>query len=161
MSKILVENYLEEIYLKEDMGKAMGFIDNIIHGVGETNIAQKVAGYLSNNKFIQGIYGSGYTKNAAAHDVSQVAMVGGAFAAGLLTYAAYKTYKNYMSKEAKECRGKTSIDKQKCMKAVRQNAIKAQIKDLTASASGCSKSKDPAMCKAKISDKIDKLKLKI
>lgn len=161
-TKSLLENYLVEVCLKEDMGKAMGIIDKLVHSVGETDVAQKVAKFLSNNKFAQSLYGKpGYTVNAAAHDVSQTALVGGLMMAGILGYAAHKTYKNFFSKAAKACQGKTGTEKSQCMVNYRKSAIKLQIKDLMASSSACSKSKDPAKCKTKIKQKIDKLKLKL
>jgi len=85
--------------------------------------------------------------------------LGGTALAALLAYGASKIYKSYFSKAAKACSGQG--DKAGCMAKYKASAVKAQIADLSKSASACSKSKNPEKCKASIIAKINKLKSKI
>jgi len=75
--------------------------------------------------------------------------------ASLLAYGAYKLYKNNMTKAAQACKG--SDNKAACMGQYKEKAKQAQAKDLRASMSACSKSKDPQQCKQMIQQKISKL----
>jgi len=81
--------------------------------------------------------------------------------AAMLTYGAYKTYQRFMSKAAKACAGKGGAEKTACMKTFKQNAIKAQMSDLSKSMGGCKSAKNPAKCQAAIQKKIQKLKVKL
>ncbi len=116
---------------------------------------EKISGVLRNLPSAAAIGG----KISAAATSPTGMVIGGLAAATLLGYGAYKIYKNYFSAAAKKCAG--SSDKNTCMKQARFAGVKAQIGDLTKGASGCSKSKDPAKCKAVIQNKIAKLRNKL
>ncbi|MGD2071934.1 MAG: hypothetical protein PVG65_00385 [Candidatus Thorarchaeota archaeon] len=87
--------------------------------------------------------------------------LGAAVLVSLAIFGSYKVYKRFFSKAAKACRGLSGKDKSACMKKHKRDARMNQIKDLKASASFCSKSKDPAKCKAGISKKVAKLQKKL
>jgi hypothetical protein len=107
-----------------------------------------------------------YLKTAAekAKELGQdpkTAAIAGAALAALIGYGAYKLYKNKFSAAAKACKGTSGADKKACMQKAKNQAIQAQIQDMSAAASGCAKTKDPAKCKAAVQNKIAKLKKKM
>ena len=101
--------------------------------------------------------GKGISK-AATSPVGQA--VGGAAIAALALYASYKVYKRFFSKAAKACSGMSGADKTACMKKYKVGALNAQAKSLSSAGAKCSKSKDPAKCKAGIQKKVAGLKAK-
>ncbi len=86
--------------------------------------------------------------------------VGGGALAALALYASYKIYKRFLSKAARACKGMGGADKSACMKKYKVSALNAQIKSLSSAGAKCSKSKDPAKCKAGIQKKVAGLKAK-
>jgi len=92
------------------------------------------------------------------HKISNVEKgiaVGVVVAAAL--YAAYRIYKNYFSKAAKACKGKTGIEREKCLKQFKINAAKLQITQLKSHYNDCNKTNNPVSCKEKIRKRILKL----
>lgn len=87
--------------------------------------------------------------------------IAGAALAALIAYGGYKLYKAKFSEAAKACKGTSGAQKKVCMQKAKNQAIQAQIQDMSAASSGCAKTKDPAKCKAAIQNKIAKLKNKM
>ena len=67
-------------------------------------------------------------------------------------------YQRFFSQAARACSGKSWGEKTRCMKAYRIKALQAQIKQIQRGVGSCTKSKDPAKCKATIQQRVEKLK---
>jgi len=80
--------------------------------------------------------------------------------AALLAYAASKVYKRFLSQAAKACKGQSGAAKTACMKQYKAKALKAQAADLQKGLSACSKAKNPASCKARVTQRIQSLQRK-
>ena len=100
------------------------------------------------------------TGKAAAHGASLQQVAGAAAVAAAAIYAGYKIYKRFFSQAAKSCSGKSGAEKTVCMNNYKKQAIQKQITAIQSAAAKCSKSKDPAKCKAAINKKIASLKSK-
>jgi hypothetical protein len=85
---------------------------------------------------------------------------GGAAAAALAIYAGYKIYKRFFSQAAKACGGQSGSAKTACMNKYKKQALMKQVAGIQSAAGACSKSKDPAKCKAAIATKVSALKAK-
>ena len=75
--------------------------------------------------------------------------------------AAYQVYKKYMSKAARNCKGKSGMDKRNCMVAFQKKGLQAKANTLQTLKSHCSKSKSPGKCNQKYDSKIKKIRYKI
>jgi hypothetical protein len=78
----------------------------------------------------------------------------------LVGYLSYKLYKNKLSQAAKACKGSKGQEKKACMAKFKKQALMAQAQDMQRASGACSKTKDPAKCKAGIQAKIKKLQMK-
>jgi hypothetical protein len=87
--------------------------------------------------------------------------LGAAALLALISYGAYKLYKNRLSAAAKACAGKKGSEKAACMNQVRKAALQAQIANMKRAEAACSKTSNPAKCKAGVNAKIAKLQKKL
>lgn len=83
--------------------------------------------------------------------------------AALIARTAWRAYKDHISKAGKQCSAyKHGTSERKACEAKAKNAaLQAQINVLKTGMGKCTKSKDPAKCKASIQSKIEKVKGKM
>jgi len=74
---------------------------------------------------------------------------------------AAKSYKAIFDKAARTCKDYTGLDKTKCLKRFKAQAIKAKMGALNKGKGMCGKDKNPEACKAKLTNKISKLQAKL
>ena len=70
----------------------------------------------------------------------------------------YTIFQRFFSKAARACKGKTKIERKKCINKFKADAIKKEIQVLKKYKNICNKSKNPNKCKIKIDNKISLLK---
>ena len=80
---------------------------------------------------------------------------------GAVASLAYKAYRDYLTHAGVACAGRKGVEKQKCMAAAKEAAIRTQISFLEKGKSKCSKSKDPGKCKDAMDKRISKLRRKL
>ena len=91
----------------------------------------------------------------------------GAIGAGLVVYAVsyigYKIYKKVFKNYESKCNGMNLKGKAKkaCIAYAKVGAFEAQMQAMRAKQSLCGKSKDPAKCKAKLGQKLNKMATKL
>jgi hypothetical protein len=96
----------------------------------------------------------------ASHDETAIAA---AVIAAFAARAAWRAYKDHISKIGKQCsqyKHGTS-ERKACEQKAKNTALQTQINVLKTGMGKCTKSKDPAKCKASIQSKIEKVKGKI
>ena len=81
--------------------------------------------------------------------------------AAFILFVSYKFYKRYISKSGRACKDFAGKAKKDCIKRFKMEGIKAQLGQLEKGTKLCDKSKDPSKCKAKITKKMAKVKLKL
>jgi Arc/MetJ-type ribon-helix-helix transcriptional regulator len=137
----------------------------------QANIGKSTKGGVSVDQMIAKAKGAYNSASQAVKDAAGKAQqfagtdqgkaIGAAALAALALYASYKVYKRFFSQSAKACRGKSGPERNQCLADFKKKALMAQIKDLQSATAGCSKTKNPAKCKAAIDKKIANLKMKI
>ena len=74
---------------------------------------------------------------------------------------AAKAYKAFIDKAEKTCRDYTGLEKTKCLKRFRAQAVKAKIATLNKAKGMCAKDKNPEKCREKLAGQISKLNAKL
>lgn len=97
---------------------------------------------------------AGETLKGGAEALAPIVVAAGVAALG------YKAYQRFLSAAAKSCGGLSGTAKTVCMKKYKAKAIQKRVQVMRSNISKCSKSKNPALCKSKIEDKIRKLSSK-
>jgi hypothetical protein len=74
---------------------------------------------------------------------------------------ATSAYKAAFDKAARTCKDYTGMDKTKCLKRFKAQAVKAKMGALNKAKGICGKDKNPAACRSKLTNKISKLQAKL
>jgi len=116
---------------------------------------------LLNDKYsILESWQSQWMSTAQQQDLAAGSIVATVYALAAIK-AGFMAYKRFFSQAAKACAGRSGVEKTSCMNQFKTKALQAQIKVLQSAMGGCSKSKDPVKCKAKLQNKINKIKAKM